>query len=108
MITLDATSLTETVGVEKFSWRIQAKYFSVAVQIGTRAFADLGPSKHDHQRFRMDAKEFTDGCERISLGRAHAAASFGELLADRHDDSSTSGAIQMPMPMRTSPFVTWH
>jgi hypothetical protein len=65
VITLDATSLTETVGVEKFSWRMEGDNFSVAVQIGTRAFADLGPSKHDRARFRMDAKEFTDGCERI-------------------------------------------
>ena len=103
MITLDATSLTETVGVEKFSWRIQTKYFSVAVQIGTRAFADLGLSNHDHARFRMHVKESSDGCERISLGRARAPASFSELLADRHDDSSTSGAIFRDSPsMRSS------
>jgi hypothetical protein len=94
MITLDATSLTETVGFEKFPWRMEGYDSSVAVQIETRAFADLGPTKHDHASFRMDTREFTDECERVSRGRAHAAASFNVLLADRHDDSSTSGAVR--------------
>jgi hypothetical protein len=102
VITLDATSLTETVGVEKFSWRMEGDDFSVAVQIETRAFADLGPSKHDHARFRMDAREFAHGCERISRGRAHAAASIIVLLADRHDDSSTSGAVCGNSPSKRS------
>lgn len=41
----------------------------------------------------MQAKEFTDGCERISHGQARAATSFSELRADRHDESSTSDTV---------------